>query len=401
MASNECHWSTRQKEPRVAGLYEVNETTALAAKVDALTKSVMDNNALATKVEALTQRFDQFMLGSGSSPKAVMSCEICGVGHATTQCPILVASPTPTVSVEYVSGGPRGPGNAFRNTYNSGWKNHPNFSWNQGQSQQRPPPPQGPQFQPQQPQDRKYTTEDVLAKFMINTEARFQNINNQLTQHGGQFSEISTVLRNLQAPVQSLVNQVGQLARAQSERPSGSLPSNTESNPMEHLTVVTLRSGKQLEARAKESPSASNDGVAVREDPSSGENASEKSEKKHDEDVPKSPIRGGPEYKPVVPYPSRLKQDKEEAQFKKFLGIFKQLHINIPLVEALSQMPKYAKFLKDLLTNKRKLEDLETVTLSRNCSAVIQKMLPKKLTDPGSFIIPCVIGGRNERKCFS
>ncbi|XP_039131793.1 uncharacterized protein LOC120268456 [Dioscorea cayenensis subsp. rotundata] len=100
----------------------------------------------------------------------------------------------------------------------------------------------------------------------------------------------------------------------------------------------------------------------------------------------------GPEYKPVVSYPSRLKQDKEEAQFKKFLRIFKQLHINIPLVEALSQMPKYAKFLKDLLTNKRKLEDLETVTLSGNCSAVIQKMLPKKLTDPGSFIIPCVIG---------
>ncbi|XP_039117905.1 uncharacterized protein LOC120253697 [Dioscorea cayenensis subsp. rotundata] len=301
MASNECHWSTRQKAPRAARLYEVNDTTALAAKVDTLTKSVMDNNALATKIEALTQKFDQFMLGSSSSPKAVMSCETCGVGYATTQCPILVASLAPTESVEYVSRGPRGSGNAFGNTYNLGWKNHPNFSWNQGQLQQRPPPPQGPQFQPQQPQDRKYTTEDVLAKFMINTEARFQNINNQLTQHGGHFSEISTVLRNLQASVQSLENQVGQLARAQSERPLGSLPSNTESNLREHLKAVILRSGKQLEARAKESPSASNDGVAVREDPSSGENASEKSEKKPDEDVPKSPIRGGHEYKPVVP----------------------------------------------------------------------------------------------------
>ncbi|XP_039126979.1 uncharacterized protein LOC120263149 [Dioscorea cayenensis subsp. rotundata] len=255
MASKECHWSTKQKVPRAKGLYEVNETTALAAKVDALTKSVMDNNALAAKIEALTQRFDQFMLGSGSSPKAVMPYETCGAGHTTTQCPILVASPAPTESVEYVSGGPRGPGNAFGNIYNPGWKNHPNFSWNQGQSQQRPPPAQSPQFQPQQPQDRKYTTEDVLAKFMINTEARFQNINNHLTQHGGQFSEISTVLRNLQASMQSLEN--------------------------------------QFEARAKESPGASNDGVAIREDPSSGENASEKSEKKPDEDVPKSPIRGG------------------------------------------------------------------------------------------------------------
>ena len=374
MASNECHWSTRQKPPRVARLYEVNDTTALAAKVD-----------------ALTQRLDQFILGSSSNSKAVMSCETCGAGHATTQCPILVASPAPIESVDYVSGGPRGLGNAYSNTYNPGWRNHPNFSWNQGQPQHRPPPPQGSQVQPQQQQERKYTTEDVLAKFMINTEAKFQNINNQLTQHGGQFTEISTVLRNLQASVQSLENQVGQLARASAERPQGSLPSNTENNPREQLKVVTLRSGKQLEERAKESPSSSNERVAVQEDPNPTEKVG-KSGKKQDETCTPPSASKVPEFKPSVPYPTRLKQDAEDAQFKRFLNIFKQLHINIPLVEALSQMPKYAKFMKDLLTNKRKLEDLGTVTLSRNCSAVIQKNLPKKLNDPGSFIIPCVIG---------
>ena len=101
---------------------------------------------------------------------------------------------------------------------------------------------------------------------MINTEARFQNINNQLIQHGGQFNEISTVLRNLQAFVQSLEIQVGQLARASAERPQGSLPSNTENNPREHLKAATFRSGKQLEERAKESPSSSNEKVAVQED---------------------------------------------------------------------------------------------------------------------------------------
>lgn len=61
----------------------MNDTTALATKVDALTKSVMDNNALAAKVEASTQRFDQFMLGSSVNPKAVMSFETCGVRYAT------------------------------------------------------------------------------------------------------------------------------------------------------------------------------------------------------------------------------------------------------------------------------------------------------------------------------
>ncbi|XP_021995207.1 uncharacterized protein LOC110892347 [Helianthus annuus] len=72
--------------------------------------------------------------------------------------------------------------------------------------------------------------------------------------------------------------------------------------------------------------------------------------------------------------------------------MLKKLHVNISFVEALSKMPKYAKFIKDLLTNKMKLEDLATVTLSEECSAVLQNKLPKKVSDPGSFTIPCLIG---------
>jgi len=55
-------------------------------------------------------------------------------------------------------------------------------------------------------------------------------------------------------------------------------------------------------------------------------------------------------------------------------------------------MPLYAKFLKDILSKKRKIEDNETIALTRECSVVIQKKLPLKLKDPGSFSIPCVIG---------
>jgi len=55
-------------------------------------------------------------------------------------------------------------------------------------------------------------------------------------------------------------------------------------------------------------------------------------------------------------------------------------------------MPLYAKFLKDILSKKIKIEDDETIALTNECSAVIQKKLPLKLKDPGSFSIPCVIG---------
>ena len=72
--------------------------------------------------------------------------------------------------------------------------------------------------------------------------------------------------------------------------------------------------------------------------------------------------------------------------------MLKKIYINIPFSEALSQMPSYAKFLKEILSNKRKIEDNETIALTRECSAIIQNKLPPKLKDPGSFSIPCVIG---------
>ena len=98
-------------------------------------------------------------------------------------------------------------------------------------------------------------------------------------------------------------------------------------------------------------------------------------------------------YKPKVTFSARLKQQQLDQQFSKFLEVFKKLHINIPFIDALCQMPSYAKFFKEILGNKRKLEDYETVRLSEECSAIIQKKLPPKLKDPGSFIIPCSIGG--------
>ncbi|XP_048227244.1 uncharacterized protein LOC125369274 [Ricinus communis] len=53
---------------------------------------------------------------------------------------------------------------------------------------------------------------------------------------------------------------------------------------------------------------------------------------------------------------------------------------------------KYAKFLKEILSNKRKLEDLGLVTLNEECSAILQNKLPLKRRDPGSFTVPCIIG---------
>ncbi|KAI5335229.1 hypothetical protein L3X38_025362 [Prunus dulcis] len=71
---------------------------------------------------------------------------------------------------------------------------------------------------------------------------------------------------------------------------------------------------------------------------------------------------------------------------------FKKVQINIPLLNAITQIPKYAKILKDLCTNKRRFKEHEQVALSEEVSAVLQRKLSPKLKDPGSFSIPCIVG---------
>ncbi|GJZ41308.1 hypothetical protein Tco_0588194 [Tanacetum coccineum] len=81
---------------------------------------------------------------------------------------------------------------------------------------------------------------------------------------------------------------------------------------------------------------------------------------------------------PPIPFPRRLRKEKEKAQQKKLLENLKQLHINLPFIEALAQMPKYAKFLKGLLTNRARLEEAYTITMNERCSVVLLNKLPSK-----------------------
>ena len=102
----------------------------------------------------------------------------------------------------------------------------------------------------------------------------------------------------------------------------------------------------------------------------------------------------------LIPYPQRLKKSKLEKQFAKFLDIFKGLHINIPFMEALENMPSYVKFVKKILESKKKLEEYGTITLTEERSAILQKKLPPKLQDPGSFAIPFSIRNRVSGKAL-
>ena len=62
-------------------------------------------------------------------------------------------------------------------------------------------------------------------------------------------------------------------------------------------------------------------------------------------------------YMLAIPFPQRLQKDKMEEQFSRFLKVFKKIEISLPFVEALTQMPNYAKFFKDIMTKKRNFSE--------------------------------------------
>ena len=184
---------------------------------------------------------------------------------------------------------------------------------------------------------------------------------------------------------------MGQMANLLTERQPGALPRNSEVNPRkdgnEHVKAVMLRSGKELETQ-RQSPVIEQleTEKVIQPSQNNDEDKDQPSEKQSAENTTEARTSL------PIPYPQRLKKHKLDKQFTKFMEVFKKLHINIPFADALEQMSSYVKFMKDILSQKRRLDDFETVNLTGECSAILQRNLPQKIKDPGSFTIPCTIG---------
>ncbi|GKC71672.1 hypothetical protein Tco_1117555 [Tanacetum coccineum] len=175
---------------------------------------------------------------------------------------------------------------------------------------------------------------------------------------------------------------------------TGSLPSNTVANPKGELKAITTRSGLVLDGPSIPIPPPSF--INPEEDEREEEILTDQDNSEFTIKVPPPSVQQAKPLKqrnfvihqrdphhPNIPYPSRMNQEKQkekdEVQIHKFWQMFKQLHINITLADALILIPKYQKMLKSLLSNKEKLIELANTPLNENCSAVILKKLPEKL----------------------
>ncbi|KAL4300208.1 hypothetical protein AHAS_Ahas17G0177900 [Arachis hypogaea] len=94
-----------------------------------------------------------------------------------------------------------------------------------------------------------------------------------------------------------------------------------------------------------------------------------------------------------IPFPSLVKKAKKTPEFDlNMLQVFKKVEVTIPLLDAIQQIPKYAKFLKGLCTHKDRIGELETLSLDSSISSLMEP-IPKKCGDPGPCLVSCYIGG--------
>ena len=95
---------------------------------------------------------------------------------------------------------------------------------------------------------------------------------------------------------------------------------------------------------------------------------------------------------PPAPYPHRLRALKKVNNRSEIYELFKQVKLNIPLLDAIKQIPSYAKFLNDLCTIKRKLGVNKEAFMTEQSTSLIRNNFPPKYKDPGRPTISIVVG---------
>ncbi|KAJ9566190.1 hypothetical protein OSB04_002156 [Centaurea solstitialis] len=428
-SNNNGHWADSRSKPlQLAGTKGDGAYSAHASQL----------HDMAVVLKNLTT--NKQVVSSINTPEPTelpIQCAYCGENHLFDNC---LGNPE---KVNYIGNNDKT--GTFSPTYNPGWRDHPNLKWNSPTLN-----PQLPRIQDEEQPRFQHTSHNHSQNHQQTTYPKYQQRQNQQVEPSLE-AMMKGFITQTQASIKNLETQVGQMALEIRNRPTGSLPSDTETPQRigkEHVKAVTLRNGKDLNEKApiesgkKNAKSEKNfaSSSSTQTMPSfstmplaqsnftspvpdfpllSSITSNEKLPNEANTTIsntmikPASPIilpspptptpQKSTTHTPVplyVPYPQRLRNQKEEDQFKKFLDVFKQLHINIPLVEAIEQMPNYAKFLKDILSKKKKLNEYETVALTEGCSALITNKIPPKMKDPGSFTVPCSIVGKTIGKAL-
>nr|GEX62237.1 reverse transcriptase domain-containing protein [Tanacetum cinerariifolium] len=222
----------------------------------------------------------------------------------------------------------------------------------------QPPPYQALAYQAPISRTQSVSQTDFESYIKAN-DAVLRNMQNQGQNMQNQCQGLQSQIANLTDMLSKFVS-----SNTTSSSGSGTLPSNTITNLKEDLKGITTRSGVPYQGPT----------------------------------IPTSVLM--PNLKPSIPYPSRRdnerRRDQANEQIKKFYKIFKDMSFEISFTDALILMPKFVSTLKALIGNKEKLSEMARTSINKHCLAVILNKLPRKLGDPGKFLIPCECPGMDE-----
>ena len=275
--------------------------------------------------------------------------------------------------------------------YTPALRNHENLSYGEG-AQHVPRHGQNfqqgyapPRFQQQQQgegknkyqvQKRAQTFEDQMLQFMGENKKLFNFHEQKFVELESSNTNSQIFQKTTNASLKNLETQIGQLALTLQNKTKDVFPSDTKKN-LKDCMAVQLRSGKELEKEKLEKDEGNKGEESLRN--AETLEKKRKLEQQQEEERSKKKAQNS---MPAVPFPQRLQQSKIEEQLVRFLKTFQKLEISMPFTEVVTQMPLYAKFLKEILRKKRKIAEEGVVNLTATCSVVIQKNLPEKMKDP-------------------
>ncbi|GKB78436.1 reverse transcriptase domain-containing protein [Tanacetum coccineum] len=411
-------------EPRVSTNAPLStSTTSNSFEIQQLAASLEDKMDI--RMSRLEKMISEKNVTTPATVKAVEEvCVTCGANHNFNNCPLTRSGNDFPVFHDNI--------HQFQQAAAVGnfvQRNPPNLA-----SQMRPPGfnlqnNQGAVYQapPYQP-----PTNQPLVNQALPPVSQIQGVSK--TDFDNYVKANDAVLKNVQNQGQNLQNQMANVTslltslcnnfkNSASTSNSGTLPSQTVTNPRQQINAITTRSGKTLEGPStplvptlvvsnpqkepEQKPKTSTEKVQKpklentahvpppeEEDSIFMEIPKPKANKTVNVEIQDLNSPRPNSYQPKLPYPKRMKvkeNDKPSAQHSRFLKMFKQLRLEIGLKDALVKMPKFKKWLSSLLRNKEKLEEIAITTVNAECFAIIMNKVPKKLEDPGKFLIPCAL----------
>ncbi|KAA0067359.1 retrotransposon gag protein [Cucumis melo var. makuwa] len=243
------------------------------------------------------------------TPLKVTKCGVCGlVGHLNEKCPEVIEDVN--IVRRY---------DPHSNTYNSGWRDNPNLRWgNDNQKHTQAPSTSS---------NQGTNLEDIIKALATNTLSFQQEMKQQMTQ-------LTTAISKMDG--------------------KGKLPAQLDHA---NVSAISLRSGKILDTPTTKEKKVTSKPLPLNSKNESKEEKVETNPSPSNSKNDKSPLNDFTPYIPKPPFPSRLGPKKKETPKEEELLEFRKVQINLPLLDAIQQVPRYAKFLKKLCTNKRKTKE--------------------------------------------